>query len=71
MFGFDPNAVYGEPEPASILDAAGNVVATVTVYRTPMDHLSGALILVPQPQPGWHAVQIQGEVPLAFGATSS
>lgn len=67
----EPRYPSGEPEPASVLDAAGNVVATITVYRTPMDHLSGALILVPQPQPGWHAVQIQGEVPLAFGATTA
>jgi hypothetical protein len=25
---------------------------------------------VPDPEPGWHAVQIQGEVPLPFGATT-
>ena len=53
------------------LDEAGNVVASITVYRTPFDHLGGAQLLVPDPEPGWHAVRIQGEVPLAFGATRS
>ena len=66
-----PRYPSGEPESASILDAQGRVIATVTVYRTPMDHLGGALLLVPAPQAGWHAVQIQGEVPLAFGAKAS
>lgn len=66
-----PRYPTGEPEAANVLDAAGQVIATITVYRTPMDHLSGALVLVPDPQPGWHAVQVQGEVPLAFGARSS
>jgi hypothetical protein len=29
------------------------------------------LYLVPDPEPGWHAVRIAGDVPLAFGATTS
>lgn len=66
-----PRYPTGEPEPAQILDASGQIVATVTVYRTPTDHLGGSLLLVPEPQPGWHAVQIQGEVPLDFGATTA
>jgi hypothetical protein len=66
-----PRYPSGEPEAANILDEAGNVVATVTVYRTSTDHLGGAVLLVPDPEPGWHAVQIQGEVPLAFGATTT
>jgi hypothetical protein len=66
-----PRHPSGEPEAAGILDVAGNVVATVTVYRTSLDHLGGAVVLVPLPEPGWHAVQLQGEVPLAFGATSA
>jgi hypothetical protein len=68
---YRPNARHpsGEPELADILDAAGSVITQVTVYRTPTDHLGGALLLVPDPEPGWHAIQIQGEVPLAFGAS--
>jgi hypothetical protein len=67
----EPRLPTGEPEAANVLDAAGNVLAVITVYRTPMDHLGGALVLVPGPEPGWHAVQLQGEVPLAFGATTA
>ena len=52
-------------------DALGNVIATVTVYRTAMDHVSGGLYMVPDPEPGWHAIQVKGEAPLAFGATTS
>jgi hypothetical protein len=36
-----------------------------------MDHLGGAQLLVPDPEPGWHAIQIEGEVPLDFGALRS
>ncbi|MDF3070988.1 MAG: hypothetical protein K0R38_6589, partial [Polyangiaceae bacterium] len=66
-----PRHPSGDPELANVLDANGNVIASITVYRTPMDHLGGALLLVPDPQPGWHAVQVQGAVPLAFGAETS
>ena len=66
-----PRYPSGEPEPADILDDSGAVIASVTVYRTPMDHLNGAQLLVPDPEPGWHAIQIRGAVPLAFGATTS
>lgn len=66
-----PRHPSGEPEQAAILDASGTVITSVTVYRTPMDHLGGAQLLVPHPEPGWHAVQIQGQVPLAFGAGTS
>src|SRR5687768_16112480 len=61
-----PRYPSGKPEAANILDATGNVVAIVTVYRTAMDHLGGALLLVPNPEPGWHAIQVQGQVPLPF-----
>ncbi len=67
----DPRYPSGDPEQANILDTAGNVIANVTVYRTPFDHLGGGLLLVPDPEPGWHAIQIKGEVPLPFGATTS
>jgi len=66
-----PRYPGGEPEQADILDASGNVIESVTVYRTPFDHLGGALLMVPDPEPGWHAIRIQGEVPLAFGASTS
>ena len=66
-----PRYPSGDPEQADILDADGNVVESVTVYRTPFDHLGGALLMVPDPEPGWHAIRIKGEVPLDFGAKTS
>jgi hypothetical protein len=68
-----PDARYptGAAEAADILDVNGSVVATVTVYRNPTDHLGGAMLLVPDPEPGWHAIQVRGAAPLAFGATTS
>jgi hypothetical protein len=66
-----PRYPSGEPELANVLDANGQVLTSVTVYRTPLDDLNGGLLLVPDPEPGWHAIQIKGEVPLPFGATNS
>jgi stigma-specific protein Stig1 len=66
-----PRYPSGSPELADVLDAEGQLIASVTVYRTPMDHLGGAQLLVPDPEPGWHAIQIHGAAPLAFGSTTS
>jgi hypothetical protein len=66
-----PRYPSGDPEQADILDDAGNVIESITVYRTPFDHLGGGLLLVPDPEPGWHAIRVQGEVPLAFGSRTS
>ncbi|MBC8074691.1 MAG: hypothetical protein H7Y32_01335 [Chloroflexales bacterium] len=66
-----PRYPSGEPEQANVLDANGNLLTTVTVYRTRTDHLDGAVILVPYPEPGWHAIQVAGAVPLSFGSSSS
>jgi len=66
-----PRHPSGAPEQANVLDASGTVITSVTVYRTAMDHLGGSLLLVPHPEPGWHAIQVQGEVPLAFGASTA
>ena len=61
----------GEPEPAKVLDRLGNEVAQVTVYRSVMDHLNGASIMVPTPEPGWHAIQVQGALPMVYGTGNS
>lgn len=66
-----PTEPAGTPEPARILDAQGNVVTEVTAYRIPIDHLGAAELLVPEPEPSWHAIVIQGEVPLAFDSVDS
>lgn len=61
----------GAAEPASVLDAAGNEIAQVTVYRSKMDHLSGASIMVPTAQAGWHAIAVKGLLPMVYGSKNS
>jgi stigma-specific protein Stig1 len=61
-----PAVAMGGAESASILDAAGQTVQTVTVYRTQISDLDAFSIQVPQPQPGWAAIQLAGAAPLAF-----
>ncbi len=66
-----PRYPTGEPEIATVLDASGVAITSITVHRTLTDHLGGAQLLVPYPEPGWHAVELAGAVPLSFGAHSS
>lgn len=61
-----PRRPTGDAEPAEILDVRGDVIATVTVYRTATDHLGGAVLLVPEQVAGWHAIRITGAGPLTF-----
>jgi hypothetical protein len=61
----------GAAEVASVLDAAGNEIAQVTVYRSVMDHLNGASIMVPTPEPGWHAIVVEGVPPMVYGSTNA
>jgi hypothetical protein len=58
----------GAPELADILDSAGNLLEEVAVYRTEIADIDGASIMVPEPQPGWHAVRVPGWPALAFNA---
>ena len=61
-----PDAPYGTPEEADVLDAGGQIVAQVSVYRTAIADSYGFTILVPPPQPGWHAIQLRDASPLAY-----
>jgi hypothetical protein len=67
----EPVPPNGAPEAAEILDAAGNVLTVVDVYRTEVGDLDAASIQVPVPEPEWHAVRVAGYPPLAFGAPIS
>lgn len=58
----------GEPETAQILDDHGNVIDYVTVYRTLVSDIDAASIMVPEPQPGWYAIQVNGAAPHPFSA---
>lgn len=64
----EPIEAYGEPEMAQVLDVDGNVITEVTVYRTRLSESDGSSILVPEPEPGWNAIQVAGAAPLAFSA---
>lgn len=59
-------AAMGEAEPATVLDARGAELARVTVYRARMGELGGASLMVPEPEPAWHAIRIEGSPVLAF-----
>lgn len=58
----------GLPELAEILDDAGNVITLAEVYRTEIPDIGAASIMVPEPQPGWHAVRVSGWPAHAFSA---
>lgn len=58
-------APSGAQEAASVLDAQGNPVATVTVYRKVTRH-GAAWILLPEPARGWAAVQVHGLPAIPF-----
>jgi hypothetical protein len=60
----------GEPEQAQVLDAAGAVIDTVTVYRTPYGHGPGASFEVPPPRAGWSSIVVAGGTALSFAAPS-
>jgi hypothetical protein len=55
----EPMPAEGAATSASALDALGTTIAQVTVYRTPTS-IGGAFYLVPDPQPGWAAIDIGG-----------
>jgi hypothetical protein len=60
-----PNVV---PESATIFDDLGQVVTSVNVYRVPMHGVNASMVLVPEPQPRWFAVQVSGAAPHPFSA---
>jgi Peptidase M66 len=63
----------GAPETAKALDAQGQVVAEVTVYRTDYGHAAGkaASYDVPSPAPGWVSLEIKGQAPIRFSDVPS
>jgi hypothetical protein len=56
----------GVEEPALVLDAAGAVIDTVSVYRTPLSDTDAASLEIPEPKPGWSAIQVTGAPPIEF-----
>ncbi len=62
----EPSLPEGKPETAVVLDADGNELEEITVYRTEMSDGFGAVILVPQQESGWAAVKVAGSAAVAF-----
>jgi hypothetical protein len=61
-----PSSAEGRAVAARILDAAGNLVEAITVYRTEISESGAASILVPEPKTGWSAVELPASGAVAF-----
>jgi hypothetical protein len=61
-----PSLPEGTPITARVLDAAGNLLKEITVYRTEMSDLGAASIMVPEPKPGWSGIEVTGSPVVAF-----
>ncbi len=61
-----PSSPEGTAVTARALDAAGNLLAEITVYRTEMSGSGAASILVPEPKQGWSSVEVPGSAAIAF-----
>ena len=60
-----PSPGEGEPEQAVIYDRAGIPLTSITVYRTAISD-GGSMVMVPEPQSGWHAVAVAGAPSVPF-----
>jgi hypothetical protein len=62
----EPSLPAGEPEPAEVLDAAGQVIDAVDVYRTQVSDIEAFSIQVPVPEAGWSKIRIAGAGSVGF-----
>jgi hypothetical protein len=62
----EPSLPAGRAEMADALDAGGNVVDVVEVYRTEISEVGTYSFEVPEPQPGWAAIRVSGAPALAY-----
>ncbi len=67
----EPVPPNGTAEAAEVLDAQGNVLEVIDVYRTEVGDLDGASIQVPVPSPNGTRFASRAIPPLAFGAPIS
>ena len=61
-----PSLPEGAAVSARVLDAAGTLITEVRVYRTEVSDNGGAVVLVPEPKPGWVSLEVPGAPALAF-----
>jgi hypothetical protein len=64
----EPAEPHGVPESADVLDLDGQLIDQVTVYRTQIGDSAGSSVLIPEVQPGWHAIKLVDALPLPFSA---
>jgi hypothetical protein len=62
----EPGEAFGTAELAEVLDANGELAAYATVYRTEISDIGAFTVLVPEQQPGWEYIRVQGAPPLSF-----
>ncbi len=61
-----PSLAEGQPISAHVLDAKGNLLTEITVYRTEVSDTGSAVAMVPEPKTGWAAIEVAGSPALAF-----
>jgi len=61
-----PSLPEGTAVTARVVDAAGNSLEQITVYRTDMSDSGAASIMVPEPKQGWRGVEVTGSGVVAF-----
>jgi hypothetical protein len=67
----EPGEAFGTAELAEALDANGDLAAYATVYRTEISDIGAFTVLVPERQPGWEFIRVQGSPPLSFSEPPS
>ncbi len=66
-----PSLPEGSPILVSILDDSGVAITEVQAYRTEISDDASAMVMVPEPQPGWASVQAPGYAALGFSVPVS
>jgi len=61
-----PSIAEGTPIRVRILDRAGALLTEIDAYRTGISDSSSAVVMVPEPKPGWSSVQVPGSAAIAF-----
>ncbi|MET0790186.1 MAG: zinc-dependent metalloprotease family protein [Polyangiaceae bacterium] len=61
-----PSLPEGAPVTARVVDAAGNLVEEITVYRTEITDTGAASVMVPEPKNGWNGIDVGGSGVIVF-----
>ena len=63
-----PTLAQGSAVVVRILDESGNAITEVQAYRTEISDDSSAMLMIPEPQPGWASVEVPGYAAHRFDA---